>query len=339
MSQSSSTSSSDAPGRYLLIAALLSLGALAAVAAVSFTVKWRTELTEAGALVAFQQRRLEAGGPVDTVFVGDSSLGNAIDAAEFDRLTGTRSVNLALNGMFGYAGSYNMIRRALAARPQVRNVVIVQTVDMMARPVSYNGYLFSAPDARMDGLEPATRWALAKTFGGELLDWKPLALLARRAVQPDRPPLRFAGDYIRQGPPLRARALRGIAPDALLNDKDTFLRAIARLCGERKLNCVYAYGPLSADKLARSRGFVEASSRRIAEAGFAVAAPPLPLSPERLGDSEDHVAPAWKKAATAYYARRLRPKMGQQAHLSGEWEGPIAQPARDLAESRRRTWP
>src|SRR5687767_8650401 len=74
------------------------------------------------ALFDYQAAKLE-GPPADTIFVGDSTLGHAIDAELWSALSGRRAVNLALTGVYGYEGGYNFIERSLRnLRP--RNVIL-----------------------------------------------------------------------------------------------------------------------------------------------------------------------------------------------------------------------
>lgn len=81
---------------------------------------------------------------IETLFIGDSSLESVIDDKLFSILSQSKTSNMALVGVFGYAGSYNMLKKALSnPNNKIKNVIIVQTLDMMTRPVSYKGYLLS----------------------------------------------------------------------------------------------------------------------------------------------------------------------------------------------------
>jgi hypothetical protein len=80
-----------------------------------------------------------------TLFLGDSSLGNAISAARWAELSGHSAANLALTGVYGYAGSYNFLRRALQ-RGRPDNVVIMHTADMPTRAVWDRAYELTKPE-------------------------------------------------------------------------------------------------------------------------------------------------------------------------------------------------
>jgi hypothetical protein len=309
--QNSSTSSSEGGVRYLAIAAGLAAVLLGALCLLSIKVKWFSDLPDYAPLLAYQLEKLDRSAGFDTVFVGDSSLGNAIDVGTFDRLTGRRSVNLALTGLFGYAGSYNMLRRAVETEPGLRTVVIIQAADMMSRADDLRGYVLSTPRVLDPDLPAALRWPAAEAWIGELLDWQTLktatrAPLLRLLSRPVRD-IVIENDYVKQassrapfGPVLRAE---DVVPGKL-----DFLQRIADLCRARDLTCVYAHGPLAAPLLDRSHGFFQAADRLIESTGLPLAAPePVPLAEGQIGDTQNHAAPAEKAAMTARYAAMLRP--------------------------------
>ncbi|WP_395676637.1 hypothetical protein [Inquilinus sp.] len=310
-SPNSSTSSSEGGFRYLGIAASLAAALLAALCLLSIKVKWFSDLPDYAPLLAYQLEKLDRSVGFDTVFVGDSSLGNAIDTETFDRLTGRRSANLALTGLFGYAGSYNMLRRAVETEPGLRTVVIMQAADMMSRTDDLRGYVLSTPRVLDPEIPEALRWPVAEAWVGELLDWQTLKLairapLLRLLSRPVRD-IVIENDYVKQassrapfGPVLQAK---DVVPGKL-----DFLRRIAELCQARNLTCVYAHGPLAAELLDRSHGFFQAADPLIESTGLPLAAPePVPLADDQIGDTQNHAAPNEKAAMTAFYATMLRP--------------------------------
>ena len=78
------------------------------------------------------QRAKLAGDLGSVVFVGDSSLGNAVNAQLFSQLSGSKATNLALTAGYGYQGTLQMIEAVLKHR-HPSDFVIVQTPEMMMR--------------------------------------------------------------------------------------------------------------------------------------------------------------------------------------------------------------
>ena len=90
-----------------------------------------------GALVNHQLAKLEkTDQDVRTVFIGDSSLGNAIDVETWEDLGNGKAHNLALMGHFGYAGMYHMTTRALN-RLEPKNVVIMHNILLPTYGLNY----------------------------------------------------------------------------------------------------------------------------------------------------------------------------------------------------------
>ena len=67
------------------------------------------------------------------IFVGDSSLGNSINAELFSEKSGKKAENYALTGSLGFKASYNMMKTVHDYNPNLKTVVIVQTIDMFTR--------------------------------------------------------------------------------------------------------------------------------------------------------------------------------------------------------------
>ncbi|MFE0756221.1 hypothetical protein ACFW16_19820 [Inquilinus sp. NPDC058860] len=331
-SPNSSTSSSEGGARYLAVSLGLAAALLGALCLLSIKVKWFSDLPDYAPLLAYQLEKLDRSAGFDTVFVGDSSLGNAIDTETFDRLTGRRSVNLALTGLFGYAGSYNMIRRAVDKEPGLRTVVIIQAADMMSRADDLRGYVLSTPRVLDPDLPAALRWPVAEAWTGELLDWQTVKTATRATIlQLLSRPVRdivIENDYVKQA---TSRAPFGPALQAedVVPGKLDFLQRIADLCRTRHLTCVYAHGPLATQLLDRSHGFFQAADRLIESTGLPLAAPePVPLAEDHVGDTQNHTAPAYKAAITATYAAMLRP------FIAADRPRPTEQTARTAAEPK-----
>jgi len=88
-------------------------------------------------LYQYQVGKISQADKFDTIFIGDSSLGNLIDAEYFSEETGQKAMNLALMGSYGYAGSYNMLKRAYAKNPDLKNVFYYSNIGyVLQRSVS-----------------------------------------------------------------------------------------------------------------------------------------------------------------------------------------------------------
>lgn len=318
MSRNSSISSSSAAlatarpgldaGRYLALA----LGGGAVILALLLALITGSSALGRVALpyqALYQHQTAKLDAPVaGTLFVGDSSLGNAIDAALWSELGSATSANLALTGSYGFAGSLNMLRRSLrAGRP--RRVVIMHTADMLMRPSSDSGYLMAADDSDL-GLRQrlGLRWRRTMNVDEALgaADWA-----WRTVLRGGRPPaqrqLPIENDYVRQGRPIVvSRSVAGFSPDAIDHAGLGYLAEIGDLCRREGLDCLFAFGPLAEPICGRSDAYFRAAAAEIERAGLPLlAARPVCLAAHEVGDSNDHVRPSEKARFTRLYHQAI----------------------------------
>lgn len=262
-------------------------------------------------LMQYQLGKIDQLRDVDTVFVGDSSLGNAIDAGTFSKLSGKTAVNLALTGFHGYSASYNMIRRVIR-HGAVRNVVVVQALDMMTRAPSYEGYAYSAQV--MDLLDPRAfpfreLPSYLKALAGIFFNTQSLRNLVYFWLSSTTTPSWLSNDYIRQGPvrSVDEEKLKGL-PTARIDLRNTwFLRKMAAYCREHDVNIVYMHGPTLDVRADLSGDYLRRVNDLIAQAGIPVVQQVVTLPLSMMGDSPlDHVAPENKAEATRLFWERLR---------------------------------
>lgn len=243
------------------------------------------------------------------VFLGDSSLGNSVDAQVVEEITGRPVLNLALSGSYGYAGTYNMLRRLVEVR-KPHLVVIMHTVDMMTRKVSDLGDIYTAPDLPVMRVSPKS---LVKAY----LNLTNLLSIGRGILgltTSDGENL-LAGDYIRQNAIPYAETeqarFRPLDAGSVRPEKLRYLQRIEALCRSRQLRCLYAHGPIHDRYCEEWSEYIRAASERIRETGLPLlASTPVCTPREDLGDTEDHIAPRLKRAYTWLFLERLLAEVG-----------------------------
>lgn len=274
-------------------------------------------------------------------FFGDSALGNAIDAKLFSELSGQKSINLALTGKYGYAGSYNMIKRAVREY-RLSNVILMHTPDMMTRSVAYGGYFHS-----IDSFEDI--WELSYSERGSIVGYvannaltvdnlhrfyfltrgKPIGAMYTYWedendnkhwvwVGHDGIPVDwdhvFENDYIKQSRKVDDRHLRRQEGEALeilakvSTNKDAFLRKIVALCKKHDINLVYVHGPVYQPIAYNSTEYIVMANDAIKNTGVEQLVENLvPIPIEEIGDASVHIDPNFKAKYTRLYYRRLTP--------------------------------
>jgi hypothetical protein len=246
------------------------------------------------------------------VFVGDSSLGNAVDAQLFSRLSGAKAANLALTAGYGYQGTLRMVE-AVLKRHHPSDIVIVQTPEVMMR----------RPDPADFDLAPASTLSPVGRFRRRWLDTMNLDQLEeavryvlfssdRRADE--RRGQIFRDDYIAQRdkpanlPPASHFDVRKINAG-----NGAVLAKIAGICQKAEVNCVYLHGPWADPVCHRISGYLAAVDQIVRQSGLILADGEAEcLAPDEVGDQADHTAPAAKDKMTRRIFERLRPYLSRK---------------------------
>ena len=309
----SSTSSSDVR-RYLKVLGF-SLGALVTTLLTITATGYHFGLVEVAnhEIYGYQRDKIGTAQTIDIAFVGDSSLGNAIDAELFGSLAGHDTVNLALTGSYGSGGAYNMTYKVLQHHtPSL--IVVMQSIDVMRRKEAFPGFYFSS--------EPS-----------QLLTTSPIRILelyfslktARRVIEQlwkhgfAKPPELFKDDYIAQtsvySPPAEL-GMDPLLPNMIAQSQLDYVGQIAELCRRSGTECVWAYGPIYDAYCTQAADYVAKVEAGLVATGLPiVAGTPLCIPEAELGDTVDHVRPDLTDTYTRRYFELLQPYIDRSAAI------------------------
>ena len=260
-------------------------------------------------LYKYQVEKIKTTSTVETVFIGDSSLGNSIDSNLFSKIAKTKSINIALTGMYGYAGSFNMLKKTIASHPELTNVVITQTLDMQMRKVSLQGYAYTMSDYS-DFQELSLKHKLKTIYSFTKIRQFIFAsleiLIKDKKINNDV----LKNDYIKQGNPIKLDVdITPFNPVRINKKKNFFLKKIVELCKNKNLNLIYAYGPLNNKIVESSKKYIQTSNSNIVSTNITLMENVIPIENADLGDSNDHIRPEAKQKYTAIYAKILKPHL------------------------------
>lgn len=291
----------------IVLVAIISivLGAMASVAAVGVYACLKCDV------LLFQESKIAALTPdVDTVILGDSSIGFGLDAKVFSELSHQKTVSLALNGYnYGAGGAYVLLKEVLS-RVRPKNVVIALSAQTLAVEISkLNGKpirgFIQAARRRPWLLLAADRqisWGVTKELGIELFD-KQLLMDGIQYVWGARPAIPqefFKYDYYAPGTgvvQLDASFTYGLG--APPHDYDVFFQKIAGLCTANGLNCMFMYGPLMQKVVEHSQLTLQRLTSQIEHAGIKVIGQsPIKIPDEDQGNTINHVQPRLRAAYT-----------------------------------------
>ena len=315
MSQNSSISVSR-PGRLLALVLALPLLVIAVTAGIQFwALKLGVDGHEYGRVIRYQQEKLEQLTSLDIAFIGDSSLGNAISAADWEQQTDNKAANLALLGFFGYEGGLRMVRQTLRAHKPKRivlmyNMLLARQTEDLER---LGGILVSDRPILDGSLNGKSLQVLARAF----LNGKSLRKNARRiwhhyAGRHEKTGRAIEDDFIIQysiadaDQKRKEAAALDLDPTGINQRHYSALREIAELCRESGIQCDYLHGPVFEAFCADADLYFEAQNQLIRETGLTlVEERPLCFGAEDMGDSENHIRPDLRSRYTKYYIEFL----------------------------------
>jgi hypothetical protein len=293
--------------RVFALTATAMLGALAAISAISY----RYGLIDVATRYIYdhQVAKIEEAADMAIIFVGDSSLGSAINEPLFSDLSGSPSATLPLSGTYGLGASFNMIRRA-NAQHDVHTAVVFQSLNTMTRPDVMAGYFFTTADLKLTELSPID---IAKLYLNYRTASETLQEIRKHGFRREAP--RMEGGYIAQ----RSRGSHARSPDEELQKKPLlpgmvspaeveFIVRIVDYCEREEIRCVYAHGPIYDGYCRTSAPYIESLNQAIMSAGLEVVEGTPPCVPlDEVGDEVDHVLPSLRDTYTRWYYARLRP--------------------------------
>ena len=242
----------------------------------------------------------------ETILLGDSSLGNAINAQLFSEVLNTKAVNLGLTGSYGYAGSYNLLKTFFSPST-TKNIILIYTLDIPLRGQSMYPYLYTINSIR-DIMDLNFRYLLQLVYEYILLfDDGMRAIFINKNKN-----YKINNDYIEQSKSQfsydkkkhkKQQYLNRFKLNKINNQKFYFLKKIKEFCNNAKINLVYMHGP-SID--IENNEYIDTLNNIISSYSFNVVDTLIVLNETTIGDTFDHVHPSYKDKVTLQYAEILK---------------------------------
>jgi len=245
---------------------------------------------------------------IDTVFIGDSSCGNAINANLFDAKTGLKSYNLALTGSFGVESDINMLKHSLKHFPKLQNVIFIHTLNIWGRDFSYTGFfdtLYSFLDLlHYDYLTDnnlLAEYLIYKTNPKEIV-W----LLEKNKIKNS---INTSLDYNEQKTKKFSNGLIELSSVEnydefnLANHKKLVYNEFEEICKKNNLQCFYANGPILENIYTAEKTKIDSMIKKLNLFNKNIIFIPKVFTypVNMIGDSEDHIDPNYKDKVTLDY--------------------------------------
>jgi hypothetical protein len=243
---------------------------------------------------------------ISTIIIGDSSGGNAIDANYFTELSNSQTTNLCLTGSWGIIGSLGILKKSLEHNHKIKNVIIIQTLDIWGRSYPKEAVLelFNLKDALQElNLKTLVEYYINPK---EIL-WH-LKHLNKKMFSLDlSSEIDYKNDYVIQKKKKysnNTQQLSAISFDniKLHNDKLKELELLQNFCNTHSLNCVFTHGPIHASIANNSGQYLSYLNQELNK-HFKIkhSDKVLKYPNSYIGDSPDHIDIRYKKEVTSDY--------------------------------------
>lgn len=239
---------------------------------------------------------------LDTIIVGDSSAGNAINAELFSKLTGQDTVNLSLTGSWGIVGSLGLIKKVYSIKPEIKSVIIIQTLDIWNRPFSDNSIheLFSLND-RLNIL------GLKSIINNEInlkeIKWFS-KYIKKKLKNENFPKIDFANDYLMQKKKKQFKSFKSLK--MISSGKIKEFKLLENFCNSKKLNCIFFNGPIHENVINKSEDFFLEYNSFMKKSNIIYFDKIFQYKDNIIGDSLDHISPDYKDSITKEYAIEIK---------------------------------
>ena len=262
-------------------------------------------------LFYYQINKLETEKGCSILFIGDSSLGNAIDAKKFTELSSRQTLNVALNGLYGYAGSYNMLKAAVDKQKTIKDVVVMQTIDMLTREVSIEGYVRSLT-TMSDFLEVEDKINYFNHYINFVRTLEPSDFILSGD---DR---QIKEDYIVQKGTFNSNNLNIPKTQDINLKKIEYLLKIKEFCLANKINLTYVHGPIWHESKIKSEDYILTCDSILLANGINVIGEAIPIMPGQIGNTADHILPSCKLKFTNEYFELLSTSLGHPSSCESQ---------------------
>ena len=214
-----------------------------------------------------------------TVFFGDSSCGNGVDA----KLFGQNTYNLSLTGSYITCGTLVQLNKLIDRKKTPKKIILMYTID------GYNRS--SIPGYKLDNN------TFRDHFYIKIRSFKDLIKKVVFRIEEPRLVIDFKNDYIKQ----RESSVDYYSNEIdinLSNDNKKCIIEISNLCKKYNIDYTFMIGPninlIDKSSLFEFKKFFETNQIKLNTEYYKI-------PNNEIGDSNDHISPVFKSNSTKFY--------------------------------------
>lgn len=232
---------------------------------------------------------------LEVIFLGDSSLGNFIDAKTWSDLSGKNTANLALTGKFQYKGNFAMLKKIIEKNDKVKiNIIsttmnwsyseknLFNTVYYNNNPIIKNYYL------TLFNLNRVSIKKIINFYLNKKIEYNSY----------------IYNDYVLQGEIINDENLDISFTQSIVDEKKLkSLIKLKRFCEEKNLDCKLFHGPITKKicDLKKFNEYMKNLNNFLNKNNLIFEKELICFDQRHIGDSEDHINLIYKKSYTKIF--------------------------------------
>ncbi len=242
----------------------------------------------------------------EVLFLGDSSMGYAISSQEWEKITGKKTLNLALIGDYQFSGVRALFD--MIPKKKIKNIYIIANLDSWRIKSSENYYLSLKSEK-----------SIYKNFYkiNESLNLYNFVNILRFYIfdsfKRDKYKISKKNDYITQGKKIDEEYLnktKKFSSDQIIFNKIFDLKKIFSECDNLGLECIYLHGPILDDFCAKKNiiEFRKNINEHLKINNIPFFQKNVCIQKNHIGDGFGHVSPDYKFHYTLEYFKYITSK-------------------------------
>ena len=251
---------------------------------------------------------------VNTIIIGDSSGGNAIDSKLFSELSGLNTQNLCLTGSWGLVGSLGILKKSIEKNKNIKNVIIIHTLDIWKREFSKESILelFSLTDI-YENKYVDNNAIFGFLFNPKEIFWHAKFVIRTFLGFEINDLIDYENDYTKQDESKYSNSRKQIKENFSFNNlkiseyKILELNYLQNYCISENLNCIFVNGPIHEQVLKNSTQYIEYLNTNLEKLiKIKYYSNIFSYPNNKIGDSNDHIDVEFKKESTLDYFNLIK---------------------------------
>lgn len=229
---------------------------------------------------------------VQSVFIGDSTLGHGIDASIIEKITGKKTLNLALNANISFSGSYGILDSYNFEN--LEKVYIMVGLDSWRKSADHSGYnLIKSKNNFLKNY----LITLEKNFNYKKLYYTASIIFFSKKK------IFIKHDYLEK----ENRAFKIEEFKKVNKQKALYLKKIFKFCSVKKINCKLFHSPIVKYhcRNTRSQNYIREVYKLLEQININFEKKLFCYDKKDFSDSMDHLNLKKKKEFSNYFAKQL----------------------------------